>query len=37
MRQRVEALSGTLQIESEVGGGTGIAACLPAEAPEVRS
>lgn len=37
MRQRVEALSGTLQIESEVGGGTGISACLPAEAAEVRS
>ncbi len=37
MRQRIEALSGTLQIESEVGGGTGISACLPAEAPEVRS
>ncbi|MFF4779055.1 sensor histidine kinase [Microtetraspora fusca] len=36
MRQRIEALSGTLQIESEVGGGTGISACLPAEAPEVR-
>ncbi|MEV0972066.1 sensor histidine kinase [Microtetraspora glauca] len=37
MRQRIEALSGTLQIESEVGGGTGISACLPAEAPEVFS
>ncbi|WP_433345141.1 sensor histidine kinase [Microtetraspora malaysiensis] len=37
MRQRIAALSGTLQIESEVGGGTGISACLPAEAPEVRS
>ncbi|WP_310709879.1 ATP-binding protein [Nonomuraea sp. 3-1Str] len=37
MRQRIEALSGTLQIESEVGGGTGISACLPTEAPEVRS
>lgn len=37
MRQRIEALSGTLQIESEVGGGTGISACLPAEPPEVRS
>jgi signal transduction histidine kinase len=31
MRQRIEALSGTLQIESEVGGGTGISACLPSE------
>jgi signal transduction histidine kinase len=38
MRQRIEALSGTLQIESEVGVGTGISACLPAPlAPEVRS
>ncbi|WP_433211495.1 sensor histidine kinase [Microtetraspora malaysiensis] len=37
MRQRIAALSGTLQIESEVGGGTGISACLPAEAPEVHS
>jgi signal transduction histidine kinase len=35
MRQRIEALGGTLQIESEVGGGTGISACLPAETPEV--
>ncbi len=34
MRQRIEALSGTLQIESEAGGGTGISACLPAEPPE---
>ncbi|GAA2214485.1 sensor histidine kinase [Nonomuraea monospora] len=29
MRQRVEALSGTLRIESEPGAGTGISACLP--------
>jgi signal transduction histidine kinase len=35
MRQRIEALSGTLQIESEVGGGTGISACLPADTAEV--
>ena len=35
MRQRIEALSGTLQIESEVGGGTGISACLPSVASEV--
>ena len=35
MRQRIEALSGRLQIESEVGGGTGVSACLPWE--EVRS
>ena len=31
MRQRVEGLAGTLQIESEPGGGTGISACLPAD------
>jgi signal transduction histidine kinase len=37
MRQRVEGLSGTLQIESEPGGGTGISACLPADPPEVRA
>jgi signal transduction histidine kinase len=37
MRQRIEALAGTLQIESEVDGGTGISACLPADTPEVRS
>jgi signal transduction histidine kinase len=36
MRERVEALSGTLQIESEPGGGTGISACLPAEPAEGR-
>ncbi|MFB9884024.1 ATP-binding protein, partial [Planobispora siamensis] len=29
MRQRVEALAGTLQIESEPGAGTGISACIP--------
>jgi signal transduction histidine kinase len=29
MRQRVEALSGTLRIESEPGAGTGISACVP--------
>ncbi|MET0495813.1 MAG: sensor histidine kinase [Actinoplanes sp.] len=32
MRQRIEGLSGTLQIESEPGAGTGISACLPATA-----
>jgi signal transduction histidine kinase len=37
MRQRVEGLSGTLQIESEPGGGTGISACLPADQAEVRA
>ena len=30
MRQRIESLSGTLQIESEPGAGTAISACLPA-------
>ena len=29
MRQRVEGLSGTLQIESEPGAGTAISACVP--------
>jgi chemotaxis protein histidine kinase CheA len=30
MRQRIEGLSGTLQVESEPGGGTAISARLPA-------
>ncbi|HMD24291.1 MAG TPA: sensor histidine kinase, partial [Streptosporangiaceae bacterium] len=30
MRQRIESLAGTLQVESEPGFGTGISACLPA-------
>jgi signal transduction histidine kinase len=30
MRQRIEGLNGTLQIESEPGGGTAISACVPA-------
>jgi signal transduction histidine kinase len=30
MRQRIEGLAGTLQIESEPGAGTGISACIPA-------
>ncbi len=30
MRQRVEGLSGTLQVESEPGAGTAISACVPA-------
>ena len=34
MRQRIEGLSGTLQVESEPGGGTAISACVPA-APAV--
>ncbi len=29
MRQRIAALSGTLQVESEPGGGTAVSACLP--------
>jgi signal transduction histidine kinase len=29
MRQRIEGLKGTLQIESEPGGGTAISACVP--------
>jgi signal transduction histidine kinase len=36
MRQRIEGLAGTLQIESEPGAGTGISACIlaaPTEAP----
>ncbi|MEV1245693.1 sensor histidine kinase [Nonomuraea sp. NPDC049750] len=31
MRQRIEGLSGTLQVESELGAGTGISARVPAE------
>ncbi|WP_433384682.1 sensor histidine kinase [Actinoplanes sp. CA-142083] len=31
MRQRIEALDGTLQIESEAGMGTGISVCVPHE------
>ncbi|HEY3687872.1 MAG TPA: sensor histidine kinase [Streptosporangiaceae bacterium] len=30
MRQRIEGLAGTFQIESEPGGGTGVSACVPA-------
>src|SRR5579859_4423247 len=38
MRQRIESLAGTLQVESEPGVGTGISACLPLAAPaEARS
>jgi len=33
MRQRIEGVSGTLQIESEPGAGTVISACVPAESP----
>lgn len=34
MRQRVERLSGTLEIESERGAGTAISACVPAPCAE---
>jgi signal transduction histidine kinase len=38
MRQRIESLAGTLQVESEPGFGTGISACLPVAAgTEARS
>jgi signal transduction histidine kinase len=37
MRQRIEGLAGTLQVESEPGFGTGISACLPVASAEVRS
>jgi signal transduction histidine kinase len=36
MRQRIEALSGTLQVESEPGAGTGISARVPITPPEAR-
>jgi signal transduction histidine kinase len=34
MRHRIESLTGTLQVESEPGGGTGISACVPAAPAE---
>lgn len=37
MRQRIEALSGRLQIESEPGAGTAISACVPAEPSATES
>jgi signal transduction histidine kinase len=37
MRQRIAALSGTLQVESEPGGGTAISACVPTVPILVRS
>jgi signal transduction histidine kinase len=38
MRQRIESLAGTLQVESEPGFGTGVSACLPVAAgTEARS
>jgi signal transduction histidine kinase len=36
MRQRIEALSGTVQVESEPGAGTGISARVPAATAEAR-
>jgi signal transduction histidine kinase len=32
MRQRIESLCGTLQVESEPGGGTAVSACVPVPA-----
>ena len=32
MRQRIADLSGTLQVESEPGGGTAVSACVPTAA-----
>jgi signal transduction histidine kinase len=37
MRQRIAGLSGTLQVESEPGGGTAVSACVPTAASLVRS
>ncbi|WP_329252138.1 sensor histidine kinase [Actinoallomurus sp. NBC_01490] len=37
MRQRIEGLSGTLQVESEPGAGTGISACVPAGPAEASA
>ncbi len=37
MRQRVEGLSGTLQVESEPGAGTAISACVPVAAEQARA
>jgi hypothetical protein len=34
MRQRIEALAGTLQVESEPGSGTAISACVPFRAAD---
>jgi signal transduction histidine kinase len=36
MRQRIESLAGTLQVESEPGFGTGISACIPVASAEAR-
>ena len=35
MRQRIEGLAGTLQVESEPGAGTAISACVPAALADV--
>jgi len=37
MRQRIESLAGTLQVESEPGFGTGISACIPVASAEALS
>ena len=37
MRQRIENLAGTLQVESEPGFGTGISACLPAAPADAQA
>ena len=37
MRQRIEGLSGRLQVESEPGAGTGISACVPAAPAGARA
>ena len=37
MRQRIEGVSGTLQVESEPGGGTAISACVPVQPAGSRS
>jgi signal transduction histidine kinase len=36
MRQRIESLAGTLQVESEPGFGTGISACLPLASEQLQ-
>ncbi|HET6499768.1 MAG TPA: sensor histidine kinase [Amycolatopsis sp.] len=37
MRQRIEGLAGTVRVESEPGGGTGVSACVPAAAAEEKT
>ena len=37
MRERIESLAGTLQVESEPGGGTAISACVPTCVPTVSA